>query len=159
MLFRSVHRDTLEQLAEILSVFPLQSIKCPDNAGRGVVSHWHNDSCPCQHKQRPLGTYRTHYTIHFPVPKRFPVVNLVWPVLDALPTGRSGCFPFSRKCFGNRIRNTPPGRYNYKACSRICSCCIPPRPLQWPLAWRLEKSRGLRSAPQPSWQTCGHSPV
>ena len=76
-----VHRDTLEQLAEILSVFPLQSVKCPDNAGRGVVPHWHNNSCPCQplrqHKQRPLGTYRTHYAVHFPVPKRFPVVNLI----------------------------------------------------------------------------------
>ena len=48
---------------------------------------------------RPLGTYRTHYAVHFPVPKRFPAVNLVRPVLDVLPTGRSGRFLFSAWVF------------------------------------------------------------
>lgn len=63
-----------------------------------------SSACPSGGRTSPsrhslLGTYCTHYAVHFPVPKRFPAVNLVRPVLDALPTGRSGRFLFSAWVF------------------------------------------------------------
>ena len=67
-------------------------------------------------------TWEKIFYLYILTTKCFPVVDLVWPALDALPARRSGrffsplgCFslwrfPFSRtsKCSEDRIRNTSP---------------------------------------------------
>lgn len=84
-----VHRDALEQLIEQLAKTALQAVDGLDYAGRRVVLQQHHNAhtgpALGEDQEGLFGALAPHDTVHFPMPKTAPALDLLGAISMLLP--------------------------------------------------------------------------
>ena len=94
-----VHRDALEQLIEQLAKTALQAVDGLDYAGRRVVLQQHHNAhtgpALGEDQEGFFGALASHDTVHLPMTKTAPALDLLGAVFNALAVGAPGGLPLA----------------------------------------------------------------